>query len=444
MRPGATATLARGGHEFCAAGLSSHLTVPQRRSLALLSLFAVGFDYRLSAGSGPTLAVLEVVAFSGLFVWFLDLVWNQRLVMKETLAAARQLRWVAVYFSWAFLTVWPGFTRSTENLFAFRNLFPSLVICFLVLAHVRERRDVILCLWAYLCGVIVNVVLAVAQKVLGYPYPNGLHAGALIKMDLEGQFITNTPAGFFVHPNGLAVFLIPAVILVTCGWRIGLFSGWGGRMLQWVLLAATTAALYVTYAKGALLWVGFGVVIGFSPAWARRRIGWLSAAVLSVIPLILFIGTDPFDWKLRTLNSMFTRFEIWNSAFRAMAVDPYVLAFGNGFQAIYLQTLRLSELPYLNAHNNVLNQVIFFGLPALAFYLLSLWALLRQAGQAIRQSEDNKLLVCLVAVVVALFGEHFFEPVLDSVTLQAEYYAFFALVLALAKTETATRFRAPQ
>lgn len=426
------------------AALSFPANLPQRRSLALLSLFAVGFDYRLSAGSGPTLALLELVAFFGMFVWFADLVWNQRLVLGQTIAAARSLRWVVAYFTWAFITIWPGFTRSTENLFAFRNLFPSLVICFLILAHVRERRDVILCLWAYLCGVMVNVVLAGAQKVLGYPYPNGLHAGALIKMDLEGQFITNTPAGFFVHPNGLAVFLIPAVILLTCGLRVGLFSGWRGGAFQGILLAATTAALYVTYAKGALLWVGFGAAIGFSPAWARRRIGWLSVAVLSVIPLILFIGNDPFDWKLRTMNSMFTRFEIWSAAFRAMVVDPYVLAFGNGFQAIYLQTLRHSELPYLNAHNNVLNQVVFFGLPALALYLLGLWALLHQAGQAIRKSEDNKLLVCLVGVVVALFGEHFFEPVLDSVALQAEYYAFFALVLALSNTDTANRFRVPQ
>jgi O-antigen ligase len=404
--------------------------------LPLLAFFAIGFDYRFSAGSGPTLAVLEVVAFAALGIWFLDLVWNQNLVARQTWQAMRTIPWVMAYFVWAYVTIWMGFTRSADNLFAFRNLFPSLVICLVVIVHVRNRKDVLDCIWAYFFSVIVNLILAGSQKLFGRPYPNELHAGALIKMDLEGGFVTNTPAGFFVHPNGLAVFLIPAVILLAYGVRVGLFAGVLGRLMQMFLLIVAASVLYLTYAKGALVWAFLGLVICLAPTWARRRIGWLSACIFMVIPLIIFIGTDPFHWGIRTMNSMSTRFEIWHSALQAMDADPYVLLFGNGFRAIYAQTLRLSELPYLNAHNNVLNQVIFFGVPALALYLFALGAAVREAGVAIRASIDDRLLVCLVAVVVALVGEHFFEPVLDSVALQGQYYAFMALIFALINAQS--------
>lgn len=409
------------------------VAVPHRRWLPLLAFFAIGFDYRLSAGAGPTLAVLELVAFTAIGIWFLDLVWNQSLVMRATWKAMLTIPWVIAYFVWAYATIWMGFTRSAENLFAFRNLFPSLVICFVVLVHVRSRRDALHCLWAYLISVMVNLSLAVSQKILGYPYPNALHAGAMIKMDLEGNIVSNTPAGFFVHPNGLAVFLMPAVVMVIYGWRIGLFRGFFGRLSQIILALATSVVIYLSYAKGPLLWVFLGLAMCYAPSWARRRIGWMTILVLLAIPMIVFIGTDPFHWGFKTLNSMLTRFQIWDSAIQAMAKDPTILIFGNGFQAIYWQSVRLSDLPYLNAHNNFLNQVLFFGIPALAFYLLAFGSMLNQAGRAIRSTGDDRLLVCLVAMVVALLGEHFFEPVLDSVALQAQYYALLALALVVAR-----------
>jgi hypothetical protein len=407
--------------------------VPHRRWLPLLAFFAIGFDYRLSAGSGPTMAVLELVAFIALGIWFLDLVWNQGLVMRETWKAMATIPWVIAYFVWAYAMIWMGMTRSAENLFAFRNLFPSLVICVLILVHVRDRRDVLHCLWAYLLSVIVNLALAVSQKLFGFPYPNALHSGALIKMDLEGQIVSNTPSGFFVHPNGLAVFLIPAVIVLIYGWQIGLFKGVGGRLLQFILIASASTILYLSYAKGPLMWVMLGLAVCFAPGWARRRIGWLALAILTAIPLTMFIGTDPFHWGFKTLTSMVTRYQIWDSAIQAMIKDPFILAFGNGFQSIYWQTLRLSDLPYLNAHNNFLNQVLFFGLPALFFYLFAFFAVLRKAGIAIRSKDDDALTVCITATLIALLGEHFFEPVLDSVALQAQYYALLALALVASK-----------
>lgn len=417
-------------------GLKADLGIPHRRWLPLLAFFAVGFDYRLSVGTGPTLAVLEVVAFIAMAIWLLDLVWNQRRVMSETLAAARSLGWVVAYFAWAWVTVWLGLTRSVDNLWAFRNIFPGLVVAFVVMVHVRDGRDARHCLTAFLGGVAINLVLATSQKFFGRPYPNALHAGALIKMDLEGKFVTNTPAGFFVHPNGLAVFLIPAIIVLVVGFRAGLFRAALWRwLLQWPLAALAGAILYLTYAKGALLWVALGLAMCFAPRWSRRRLGWLAAAMLAVIPLLVFVGSDPFRLGFRTLNSMMTRLDIWKAAFQAMAADPYVLAFGNGFGAIYRASLRLSELPYPNAHNNVLNQVIFFGLPALALYLIAFATTVRRAGMAMRTRDDDALLLALVATLVALVGEHFFEPVLDSVALQAQYYAFLALVLTQAKQQ---------
>lgn len=406
--------------------------------LPIFFFLAFGFDYRLSAGAGPTLAVLEALSFLAIFVWFCDLVWSQRLVMTITGEAMREWRWVVFYFLWAWLTVWVGFSRSVDNLFAFRNLFPGLVVGVATLAFVRKESDVRRCVVAYLCGVVVNLVLAVSQNVLGRPYPNGLHEGAMVKMDLAGQFVINTPAGFFVHPNALAVYLIPATILLVFGAVTGAFREWKARFVAVLLWVWVLGVMWLTYAKGAIFWALAGLCISFAPRGMRRYPGWMALAMLSTIPLILLVGTDPFHWGFKTLSSMITRFEIWGSAIAAFRDDPYILLFGNGFRTIYYKTLRLSELPYLNAHNNVLNQILFFGVPALLLYFTALSSAFRRAGERIRSSGDSRLLTTLVGVTVALVGEHFFEPVLDSVALQAQYYGFLALTLAACRVSIAS------
>lgn len=410
--------------------------LPNRRWLPPIFFLAIGFDYRLSAGAGPTLAVLEAVAFLAIFIWFCDLVWSQRRVMATTMNVVREWRWVVFYFLWAWITVWVGFSRSADNLFAFRNLFPALVIGVVTLVFVRNEGDVKRCFIAYLFGVLVNVALAVPQKIFGRLYPNSLHEGALVKMDLAGEFVTNTPAGFFVHPNGLAVYLIPAIIFLFFGAFTGYFRGWKARFLAGAFAICVAAVMWLTYAKGAIFWAMVGLCIAFAPRSLRRYPGWLALGALSVIPAILFVSTDPFHLGFKTLSSMITRFEIWGSAIAAFRDDPYILLFGNGFRTIYYKTLRLSELPYLNAHNNVLNQILFFGVPALLLYFIAMSAAFRRAGERIRSSGDLRILTTLVGVTVALVGAHFFEPVLDSVALQAQYYGFLALTLAACRVPT--------
>lgn len=405
--------------------------------VCLLAL-ATTIDYRVSAGAGPSFAVTELAAFLALLLLFLDTVVRPRATGWLISQSFEANKWVMIYFAWCWAMAWVGLTRSAEAFFAFRNLFPSLVVYTFVVSGVRTIREVKIVLWVVIAGALLNLGLGAIQKVHGGPYPNALHASVMIKMDLEGGFVTNSPTGFFVHPNGLAVFLIPINLFLV---HAGLFlvrSSWA--RIGCLLLAVFGFAIHwFTYTKGAVLWALVATALLFLPRWSapkRLAAGWV--VLVGLIAAIVLLSVENKFTGYRALNSMSTRLEIWNSALHALVENPWILAIGNGFRDVYFQTLRLSEMVYLNAHNTVINQVVFFGLPALLAYLLLIGRALRSAAAASLEPDgdrsDRLAWFCFCALV-GLVGEHFFEPVLDSVVLQAQFFLLIGLTHALARAK---------
>jgi len=354
-------------------------------------------------------------------------------LLKQTFRASP---WVFLYFSWCWVMAWFGLTKSAEAFFAFRNVFPSFVVFALMATSVRNAEQVRTILWIVVAGAIVNLALGIAQKTFGGPYPNALHASVQIKMDLEGQFIRNSPTGFFVHPNGLAVFLIPISLFLLYS-TVFLYRNIGMRVVCGLLLLVTMAVQWVTYTKGAVLWAVVAMALAFLPKWSARSrnlIGW--TVLLGIIGGIVFLSTERVFVGWRALNSMTTRVEIWTAALNAITANMHILIFGNGFREVYFETLRVSELAYLNAHNTVLNQVIFFGLPALSFYVLAFsraTSLAAKTAELHRSPDVRRLSWYCYCALVGLVGEHFFEPVLDSVVLQAQFYLLLGLTHALSR-----------
>ena len=418
-------------------GARSLRLLPDRSRLVMVGLFFCTLDYRFNIPGLPGLAVAEIFMLIALAVLYADAVILPREVVQKLTAAVKENPWVFVYFGWAFVTVLIGFTRSADNLFAFRNLLPSLVIYFLAVTYLVDGKKVRLALASVVMGACVNMALGAVQKVLGKPYPNALHEGAFIKMDLAGNFVTNTPSGFFVHPNGLAVFLLPIVLILVAGVYRGLFAGGWARTVSFLLLAASGAMLWLTFTKGAILWVLVGIGLLALPRRLQGSVFGIGVlAIVVVIAAAVIAGMQSHGVEFRTINSMMTRMQIWDSAFAAMVHDKYILAFGNGFREIYFQSLRFSELPYLNAHNNLLNQIVFFGIPALLIHLTIVLKVMMRLGSAVRQSTDEPaktLQLLMLACLAALFGEHFFEPTLDSVALQVQYHVFLALGMVVSR-----------
>ena len=98
-------------------------------------------------------------------------------------------------------------------------------------------------------------------------------------------------------------------------------------------------------------------------------------------------------------------------------------------------SIRMAELVYSNAHNNLINQVLYFGLPALALMLLLFFATLVRLSKLIKVADGQRRTTAIVLFtsLIALFGEHFFEPVTDSVVLQAQFFMLLGLAEAMVR-----------
>lgn len=399
-----------------------------RKNLFFLLILISAFDYRV--GKGPTFALVELGCYFFVSILFFDNLIGARQASRKLMASFRAAPYIYLYFLWIFFAALIGVFKSIESVWAFRNLLPSLIVFSLASVYVQSIADIKKVLLLLVLGGGVNIFLAFLQVQFGGPYPNEIHDGALIKMNLEGDFLDNTPTGFFVHPNGLAMFLIPSfLILVNAVFGRPRVPD-GKIAFSLVFLIAAAYILWLTFSKGVFLWVGIGSMLLVYGAYAKRSVYIFAlASIFVLIPGSVIYSLLLSDQGVKTLDSMGTRLSIWRAALEVLASDPLILFLGNGYQEVFAQTTYSTELPYSNAHNNLLNQVIFFGLPALVLHLLSVFGFLFRLKKNRRTlSKEHKSLNVLLFVIVAMqFGELFFEPALDSVGLQFQFYLMMAL-----------------
>lgn len=386
--------------------------------------FAASFDFRLLQASGaPSFAVAELFGYVFILIWFADLVVARDVQFNRTVNALKANWALTIYSIWAMLASIVTIGESMYSFWIFRNLLTGIILYLAIVVNIRGPIDLIRCLVAWFLGGLVHVIFGLSQSVLGAPYPVPLNLAAAVKMDTEGQFVTNVASGLFNHPNGLAVYLIPMIIFTA------LSIYYCRRFYLLVILLIIGPAIgfvfFHTHAKGAWFWAAFGLCFGLVSVKFRAFL--LPAVIVSLASTIsgvtwisLYLGGS--------LKTMITRLSLWESAIAASFKDPYILAFGNGFRQILYASSRISDLSYPNAHNALLNQVVYFGLPGLIFYLSAFFIAINQLGRVNRVGLASFVYVFAIASLVALFGEYFFEPAAEGVT----FFSQWAFILALA------------
>jgi len=175
-------------------------------------------------------------------------------------------------------------------------------------------------------------------------------------------------AGFFGHPNDLAVYLYwPLLVCIGLVWAYPSRR----RIVYGLLTLLYALVLYWTISRTTLLAVGFVAVLAalviFIP---RRRIFFLVAAIgagLTAIGIAWIFLTIPFDQINTALSG---RLVLWNQALQVIFSDKYLLAFG------YLSVPPANLSVWYIPHNIYVLSWIEFGVPGflmligLAAYLL--------------------------------------------------------------------------
>lgn len=172
----------------------------------------------------------------------------------------------------------------------------------------------------------------------------------------------------------------------------------------------------------------------------RVGIGALALGILSFVSISVWLFLNYSEAFGTTLG----RIQLWGAGVSAISSSPWVFLFGSGFEEISDLTYALFAYSLDHAHNGFLNQAIHYGFPAMILFLIVVLSNVRKLARAGGGDERSPMIFFLYALHVAFFGEYFFEPAQQGVSLQAMTFAMFALttiVLRSPKDEPGSDFR---
>jgi O-antigen ligase len=402
--------------------------------LTIMIVFCMPVDYRFLSGIEglPSITLVEAMCYLAVLFLFAKLAQEGDAMSRRIAAVYRKNPQVAWYFIWAALASVATLVRSSDALRFYKDLVPSLVIYTLISMCIDDNRAIRALLTAFLGGSALVLLVGMSQFLTGVPRVVVLGGTAAYKLDFWGRpaglFLST---GFFLHPNGYAIFLLPVPILI-----IGLLLLKGSispiqKLLLVLMLALTALNLAGTYARGVIVWVGVGV--GLLLLVLRLRRSRTIAAVfilIACIAVITMYGVGALGAVGQPYGTMVTRFQLWTAGVVLVANDLFVLFLGNGFSGMMTSSSLYSNITYPDAHNTYINQVIYFGLPALFLYIgLSVHALRRISGMMQNHNPGGYKGIAagvLFSATTALLGIFFFEPANEGVILQMQFFAVLA------------------
>jgi hypothetical protein len=403
-----------------------------RLFLVALMILAAGVDVRtrdIGVG-GPASNPLEVFMLAAFGLLVADAVIFSRQPARILASAWQTNHFAVLYFCWTFLAGFVGIYQLTSlSFFVFRNLFPAFVAFAFLTFSTRKPQDLRLLLTVFLIAAGPNLLLGLSQYLFDGPFPVRMNAASAIKMDIDGTLVRSAVAGLFNHPNGLAIFLVP-VLLTAFGLSASRAptSVWL-RLFAAAVLVVTALLLYLSKAKGAWAWSIFGFMVLLAPrgllafrhAWMVHLLA-VGAGIAALTTASLVIGG--------AFNTMLTRIELWHAAMLAVGNDVFALLFGSSQEGVWRLSARMSSLQYTNAHNVFLNQAVYFGLPALVFYIGTfVWAL-RSAQRAFALTANPQVAQTariVMAVLLSMAGQYFFEPAAEASGYALEWLLFVGL-----------------
>jgi O-antigen ligase len=408
--------------------------------MTLLIVLCMAVDYRFQSGVEglPSITIVEGLCYLAVLFLFVRLAGEGGdELSRRIIAVHRKNRLVAWYFIWTGLASVASLVRSSDALRFYKDLLPSLVVYVLISVCIVNTRGMKAVIVAFLSGRVLILEVGLSQTLTGIPRVADLGGTAAFKTDFWGNSAgVNLSTGFFLHPNGYAIFLLPVATLLI-GLLLKKDAGRPIRKVLLVLMLLLTAYnLAGTYAKGVIVWVAVGIGLLLLVTRLRRSSTIAAVVILiSSIAVITMYGIGALGAIGQPYGTMITRLQLWKAGIDLIGSDMFVLFLGNGFSAMMTSSELYSSFAYPNAHNTYINQVIYFGVPALFLYVGLAAQALRRISRIMHDHNRNGYqgiaARVLFATITALLGIYFFEPANEGVILQLQFFAVLAFANAI-------------
>ena len=249
----------------------------------------------------------------------------------------------------------------------------------------------------------------------------------VMQVGIEDLFIRSRLGGETLNPNGLAITLLPLVVISLCG--AGSSSTFSLRVFSLVGFLVGTFMIFGTGSRGAISGLVLASVLFFS----RRQplLGLVFGAIWFLALLQLSELIAPLDAFRRlfdfTGGSIGERIEIYGDAWELLSQRP-VLGYGlMGFQ-------NASNGEY--AHNVYLEIMITFGLPLGGFSVMVLaYATWEVSRKAMKQES-----VVILALFMALFACLWVKLVSTNMAMLKDMFLLLGVMTGYFTTRSRTNY----
>ena len=398
---------------------------------ALVFLVTVDFRFRPMKGM-PSFTVAELGAYAVALLYFGH--FAVRGVSWKTFLgdAYRDNREIFWYFGWVAVALVAGLARSKPVVPFVKDLLPALILYLVLVYSIRQEKHLGAVIGGYLAGMTINGLLGAVQACTNSYYFGRLHDITLQKTDPFGVVVENMAMGFLPHPNGYAVFIMPAILLVAFLIRFRFFKGVRRNVFLLFLLLLLLFNLYRTYSKGAQAWTFLGIALLVLLPRLKERWRYpvsVLALVLGIVSLVSIGAWLSIDYS-ESFGTVIGRIVYWREGIATLLGSAGVFFFGGGSEEMEGSMLDALGNPMNHAHNGYINQGLNFGAPAMLFFTIAVLRQMKRAAvpRAGRKSPDpagvHRFRYFFLAAFAAFFGEYFFEPAQLGVNLQA--LAFFS------------------
>lgn len=429
--------------------MESGFRFPARPWLLYLMIFSISVDYIFLKGvSGlPQFRIIELTSYVVLVFIFLDSVIFFDRLISEYRSFVKNSIFLHLYFFWVALVAIVHFLSGSgvSAIAQFKDLIPSFILTLIIYFWCDNKGRLHNIVKILLVGIFINSLLGTLQGLFGKPRPIALSETSAFKLDVDGKVVGDLMAtGWFGHPNAFALYMIAGAVLVFLVLVNRINPGRLWRIFSLLITPLLLFSLYKTHGKGAMAWVA--VALGFSflmPYFGRLKWWACNIAMCSIVAAIVIAAINLSE-HMTSFRTIFTRIQLWNAAFFALGGDLGSFFTGGAQYDILKWSYRFTggKFIYPNAHNGIINQAVFYGVPALIFYVGMVFATTYRLSKAFY--DKNTLAFQLpgvatfvMASIFGLLGEYFFEPTSEGVILQAQFFLLIGLALAMSRSVAA-------
>jgi len=383
-----------------------------RGVLVLLLFAAPTVQYRVELGVFSFAVMEPIVLFVSAVLLSAQMVKRRRLAVPRNptvLVFAAMTTWALIARPWA--SNWQNGLSDVRDWFI--PLLGLIAVSGTIHRDWRRWIDIfVLLVW-------LNAWLGIYQHATDSfrPFVSPLAAyktGFTVSPDGAALARVSFAAGFFSHPNGFAMYLLPGLMIA-----LGVLRQRRKRVPFFVVVVLPIAlALYWTYTKASLL-VAAGLISLF---WLERRVKSNTALALSIGIGLMIAAAALWEAGKHVPPAFLATFRwrvgLWESALATIGDCPGILVSGNGLEVFARYAY------YWQPHNLYVYLLLQYGAPGFAI-VMALAYLIWGLGIRLRSSGCLRAEPALAALWIALLS-YFATGLVESSLLGIESRAIFA------------------